>query len=89
MKKVSIPRMDQGLELFPWKDGQGLNQTGGSIAKPSLEQNQPNTPETGSRIGSETGFRSGSGTGSETDSEPVSPSIQARVESVSVDPLTP
>jgi len=63
------------------ESGQGLNQIGGSTAEPSLEQNQPNSPETGSRIGS--------GTGSRTVSEPVSPSIQARVESVSVDPLTP
>ena len=26
------------------KGGKGLNQIGGSIAKPSLEQNQPNSP---------------------------------------------
>jgi len=56
------------------ESGQGLNQTGGSTAEPSLEQSQPNTPETGSR----TGFRTGSGTGSRTVPEPVSPSIQAR-----------
>jgi len=61
--------------------GQGLHQTGGSTAEPSLEQNQPTTPETGSRAGT--------GTGSRTVPEPISPSIQARVESVSVDPLTP
>ena len=67
------------------KDRQGLKQTMGSIAEPSLEQNQPNTPETDSKTGSGTGFRSSS----ETVSEPVSPNIQARVESVSVDPLTP
>jgi len=42
-----------------------------------LEQNQPNTLETSSK------------TGSKTVPDPVSPSIQARVESVSVDPLTP
>jgi len=60
---------------------QGLNQTRGSVAEPSLEQNQPNSPRTGSKIGSETSSR--------TVSEPVSPSIPARVESVFVDPLTP
>ena len=33
------------------KSGLGLNQTGASTIEPSLEQNQPNTPEIGSRIG--------------------------------------
>jgi len=70
------------------KSGQGLNQTGRSTAEPSLEQNRPNTPETGSRTGSGIGFRIGSGAGSRTVPERVSQSIQARVESVSVDPLT-
>ena len=70
-----------GLEAVSLESGQGLNQIGGSTAEPNLEQNQPNTLETGSRIGS--------GTGSRTVPEPVSPSIQARVESVSVDLLTP
>jgi len=69
--------------------GQGLNQIGESTAEPSLKRNQPNTPKTGSRIGSGTGSRTGSGTGSRTALEPVSPSIQARIESASVDPLTP
>jgi len=31
------------------KEGQGLDQIEGSIAKPYLKQNQPNVPETGSR----------------------------------------
>jgi len=70
-------RVNQALELILWEDGQGLNQTGGSVAEPSLEQNQPNSPRTGSR------------TSSRTISELISPSIPARVESVSVDPLTP
>ena len=75
------------------ESGQGLNQTGGSTAQPNLEQNQPNTLEIDSRTGSGTGLRTGSRTGSKTGSrtvpKPVSPSIQARVESVSVDPITP
>jgi len=54
-----------------------------------LEQNEPNTPETGSRTGPKTGFRIGSGTGTRTVLETISPSIQAREESMSVDPLTP
>ena len=67
----------------------GLNQIGGSTVEPSLEQNQPNTLETGSKTGLGIGFRTSSGTGSRTVLEPVSPSIQVRVESVPVDPLTP
>jgi len=45
---------------------QGLDQRGGSIAEPYLKQNQPITPETGSRTVSGTGFETGSGTGSRT-----------------------
>jgi len=61
--------------------GQGLNQTGESVAEPSLEQNQPNSPRTSSRTRSETSFR--------TVSKPISPSIPTRIESVSADLLTP
>ena len=65
--------------------GQGLKQSGGSIAESDLERNrptQPNSPRTDLRTGSRTGL--------ETSSSPelVSPSNPARVESVSVDPLT-
>ena len=63
------------------EDGQGLNQIGGSTAKPSLDQNQPNSLQTG--LGTST--RTGSGTVPQL----ISPSVPARVESVSVDPLTP
>ena len=66
-----------------------MEQTGGSIAEPCLEQNQSNIPETGSRTGMGTSSQVNTGTGSRPVSEPVSPSIQARVESISVDPLTP
>ena len=71
------PEEGSGLGAVSIKSGQGLNQTGGSTAEPSLEQNQRNTPETSP------------GTGSRTVPEPVSPTIQARVESVSLDSLTP
>jgi len=84
-EKGKYPEDGSGPEAVSLEGGQGLNQTGGSTAEPSLQQNQPNTPKTGSRTGSGTGFRTDSG----TVLEPVSPSIQARVESVSVDPLTP
>jgi len=79
------PEEGLGPRVVSVKSGQGPNQTGGSTAEPCLEQNQPNTPG----IGSRTGLRSGSGIGSRTGPERVSPSIQARVESVSVDPSTP
>ena len=79
------PEEGSGLGAISMKSGQGPNQTGRSTAETSLEQNQPITPETGIRTGS----RTGSGTGSRKVYEPVSPSIQARLENVSVDPLTP
>ena len=79
--KGKCPEEGSGTGADLLEGGQGLNQTGKSTAEPSLEQNQPNTPETGSRTGL--------GTGSKTVPEPVSPSIQARVESISVDALTP
>jgi len=60
--------------------GQGVNLSRGSVAEPDLEQNQ-STQSNPSR----TDLR----TGSRTDPEPISPIIQERVESVSVDPLTP
>ena len=65
------------------------NQTGGSTVEPDLEQNHPNISETGSRTGLGTSSQTGAETGSTTVSDPVPPSIQARVESISVDPLTP
>jgi len=68
------PEDGSGPQVVSLEGGHGLNQIGGSTAEPSLEQNQPNTPETGSRTGS--------GTSSRTVHAPVSPSIQARVESV-------
>jgi len=58
-----------------------MHQIGGSIAEPSLEQNQPNSRRIDLRTGFIIGFKIGF--------EPVSPSIPAREESVSVDPLIP
>jgi len=83
-KKGKSPRGEPSPGADNVEDGQGLNQSGGSIAKPISEQNQPtqpNSPRTDLRIGSRTGL--------ETGSKPVTPSIPARVESVFVDPLTP
>jgi len=84
-EKVKSPEGEPRIGANTLEDAQGLNQTGGSVAKLNLEQNQPNSPKTGFR----TSFRTGSGTSSRTVSEPISPSIPARVKSVSVDPLTP
>ena len=60
--------------------GQGLDPSGRSIVEPSLEQNHLNSPRTGLETCFETGSRIGP--------ELVSPIVPARVESVSVDPLT-
>jgi len=58
--------------------GQGANQSGGSIAEP--EQNRPTQPNY-----SQTNM----GIGTRTVSEPVSPSAQERLVSISVDPFIP
>jgi len=83
------PEEGSGPGAVPVESGQGLNQTGGSTAEPCLEQNQPNTPGTGSRTCLRSGLRIGSGIGSRIVFKHVSPSIQARVESGYVDPSTP
>jgi len=77
------------LTAVSLEGGQGLNQTGGSTAKPGLDQNQPNSSRTGRETGSRTSSQTDSRTGWGTVPEPVLPSISARVESVSVDPFTP
>jgi len=64
-----------GADLL--EGGQGLIQTEGSVVEPSLKENQPNF----SRTGSETGSRMGT--------EPVSLSSSARMESISMNSLTP
>ena len=83
------PEDGSGPGTVSLEGGQGLNQTGGSSAEPGLDQNQPNSSRTGWETDSRTGSEIGSRTGSGTVPEPVSPSIPARVESVSVDPPTP
>ena len=67
------------------KEGKGLDQMGGSTAKPCLKQNQPNVSETGSRTALGTSFRIGSERDSKTVLEPVSPRNTAREESVLMD----
>jgi len=76
-KEGKYPEDGSGPGAVSLEGRHGMNQTGGNTTEPSLEQNQPNTPKTGSR------------TSSRTVPELVSPSIQARAESVSVNPLTP
>ena len=92
-EKGKSPEDGSGHGVVSLEGGEGLNQTGGSTAEPGLDQNQPNSSQTGwntgSRTGSGTGSETGSRTGSATVPEPVSPSIPARVGTVSVDPLTP
>jgi len=92
-EKGKSPEYGSGHGAVSLEGGQGLNQIVGSAAEPGLDQNQPNSFrtgwKTGSRTGSETGSETGSRTGSGTVPEPVLPSILARVESVSMDPLAP
>ena len=79
------PEEGSGPGSVSGKEGQGLDQTGGSTDKPCLKQNQPNVPETGSRIVQGTGLK----TGSRTVPEPVSPRNTAREESVLTDSSAP
>jgi len=100
-EKDKSPMNRSGPGVISSEGGQGLNQSGGSTVEPSLEQNQSNIPRTDSGTGYKTGPETGSRTGSEIGSttgleigfrvgfEPVSPSIPAREESVSVKPLIP
>jgi len=93
-EKGKSPMNGSGPEAVSSEGGQGLNQSGGSAAEPSLEQNQSNFPRTGSGTGYRIGPETGSRTGSKTDSkiglktgsgispEPVSSSSSARMESI-------
>ena len=54
-EKVKSPMNGSGSGAVSSKGGQGLNQSGGSTAESSLEQNQTNF----SRTGSGTGYRTG------------------------------
>ena len=54
-EKGKFPENGSGPRAVPSEDGQGLNQSGGSTAEPSLEQNQTNFFRTDSGIGCRTG----------------------------------
>jgi len=84
-EKGESPEDGSGSGANTLDGGQDLNQLGGSIDEPSLEQNRPNYPRTDLRIGSRTGTK----TGFRIVSKPISLSIPTKVESVSVDPLAP
>ena len=66
------PRFDSG------EGGQRVNQSGGSIAEPDLEQNRPTQPDPS---------RTDMGIGFKIVPEAVSLSIQGRLENVSMDPF--
>ena len=74
------PEGETSPESDSVESGQGANQSGGSIAEPDLEQNRPTQP---------TPSQTDVGTGSRTDLEPISSSIQGRLENISVDPFIP
>ena len=48
-ENVKCPENGSGPGVGLLEGGQGLNQTGGSIAEPSLKQHRPNSPRTGSK----------------------------------------
>jgi len=52
-EKGKCPTNGSGPGAVYLKGGQGLNQSGGSTAEPSLEQNRSNLPRTGSETGPE------------------------------------
>jgi len=54
-EKGKSPMNGSGPGAVSSKGGQGLNQSWGSTAEPSLEQNQTNFSRTGSRTGYRTG----------------------------------
>ena len=58
-----------------------MNQIGGNRVEPCSGQHHPNPSEMNSETSSQIGSRTGP--------EPVSPSISTRMESASVNPLTP
>ena len=98
--ELGLTRKEQNVVVHEGKtgrnDGMENDQTGGSNSQPNLEQSQatePNSPRTDLRTGLETvpGACSGTvpGASSGTVPDPASPSIQARVESLTTDPLTP
>jgi len=66
-----------GTKLVSKAERQGSEQTGGPLIKPCLEQNNTNSPETGSRTGTKTGLR--------TVSELGSPNNQAEYNNVTED----
>jgi len=84
-EKCKSPKGEPSPGANTLEGGQGLNQLGGSTAEPNLEQNRLNSPRTGLETDSSIGLETGSRTGPES----ISSSIPARVESGSVDPLTP
>jgi len=71
------------------EEGQSFRQIGGTTAKPCLEQNDANVPETGITTVLQSGARIGLETGSRTDPEPSLPENQAREERVAMNSLTP
>ena len=60
MKKVRIPKRDQGMSLVLKKKG---NPERGIVVEPCLKQNLNSNPETDSRTTMQTGTSTNSGTG--------------------------
>jgi len=88
LDKGKFPEGELSLRADILEGGQGVNQSGGSIAEPIWNRSGPLNPILPKWIG-EQAPKQAWDTASRTSPEPVSPSIPARVKSVSVDLLTP
>ena len=87
-EKGKSPENEPSPKADILKGGQGLNQSGGSIAEPKLEQIRSTQPNS-LRIDLRTGSRIGLGIGSRTGPESVSSSIPTKAESMSVGSIVP
>ena len=76
--KISKGELSPGSDVVEGR--QGANQSGRNISKPDLEQNRPTQPNPS---------RTDVGTGSRIDPEPISSSMQGRLENVFVDSFIP
>ena len=88
VKKVKIPKRDQGLDLFLRKESKVTKQAGGIAAEP-CSQSKENKSEIGCRTDLQTSVGTSSETGARTAPEQCSPENRAREESVAMDSPAP
>jgi len=83
------PQVGLGTEPVSKEERQGFKQTGGTTAKPRLEQDKDNIPEIGTKIVLQIGAKISLEIGARTAPEHGSLENQAREESVAMDSLAP